>query len=1005
MKKSLFCRFGALCLIVAICMMSFGNLVFASFSSGGNSREAYKDVVLEMIQEKGIGGIEMYKNKDTFATELRYHDGVIAVMCEDLLGITAFGTSDDELVISWVDSASGTIETAVYVYQNTIAMERGRLSAPLGAQIAGFRQGTMFLLTYGQYGSMRTHYRHGIFWNGDGFQDVHLPEDANDNGVEGIVTMCGMHVQNFIDVLKIKSGVGGGEGAFYASGYEQTDYSLAECLAKMGISAGGFSSGTATRALSTIEYYGDYSKCKMPADMANAYADVLDRLPSYTKGVLIDIAGDGMPLLMAAGEKDLVWSWNGTAAVPFESSYDPLLGYFDGIPVISNNDFTQDVGVPMHRKYYRIANGNLSLLHEHKYVPNDDGLYGKEYWDGKEINPADIAQYDKFSATYSLYSEWTTAEATLRSDLSPAGEMAKALRLYANGGSRYKGFSMVDNTADEHADAVSQAVLNGVGGKIVDIYRLSDGLYYIIIELDGGEKGVLVKGVLQNGSLNWNVTATHDTPLEESALTQIATDTVSRSNISLDYGKISSFDSARDLCKYLSACLDNIDGTAPNDMAMNELISFVETAISSICADSVSARGNKITLNKKMLGDLVSKAQSIKDEVNSLFSEKGVTPGKEITVIIRIVWKNYKADKPCKITIDDAFAEQLNGASVRLLLGDSNCYVQISSEHAKALADTYGAVNIAFSKTGENTFAIEFQTEQGEKIDRLPAPVTFGVPASGMLCTIMASYAGGSDNWGGQFDQNAGIISFETPYSGQYEVLENNVQIDDIGNLSEESQKAIRFLVSKGYLGLDGTNFLPEGTLSRYQFTQALVGMFFALDRSLETSFEDVPQDSPFYPYVASAEAKDIVEGYSKTTFGGEINMTVEQMLSLAGRTLIDQKGYSVPVNTEEYLTSFSDRDKISDWARSQVALSVRDGLFDRTDMLNPQAEITREQAAVILYRLFLLLYEVPPVELNMPMSANAKAIAAAAAVGGGVLLVGGGMMALWMLKRKKKLK
>lgn len=245
--------------------------------------------------------------------------------------------------------------------------------------------------------------------------------------------------------------------------------------------------------------------------------------------------------------------------------------------------------------------------------------------------------------------------------------------------------------------------------------------------------------------------------------------------------------------------------------------------------------------------------------------------------------------------------------------------------------------------------------------------MTVGLPAGSMTSTVMASHSGGSDNWGGQYDPSAGVISVEIRYSGQYEVLENNVQIDDIGGLSEESQAAIRFLVAKGFLTLEDGSFNPSGTLTRYQFTQALVSMFFARDHNLTTSFEDVPADSEFYSYVASAEARGIVAGYDKVTFGGDDIMTVEQMLSLAARTLVDQKGYALPTDAEQYLSSFEDWETISNWALQQVAMAVRENLVDRGGTLNPRTGITREQAAVILYRLFLLLYEVPPVALDLP--------------------------------------
>ena len=77
-------------------------------------------------------------------------------------------------------------------------------------------------------------------------------------------------------------------------------------------------------------------------------------------------------------------------------------------------------------------------------------------------------------------------------------------------------------------------------------------------------------------------------------------------------------------------------------------------------------------------------------------------------------------------------------------------------------------------------------------------------------------------------------------------------------------------MVSKGYFSLEDGKFLPREPLNRYAFSEALVGMFFALDRDAQTAFTDVPADSPYYPYVASGEQSRILEGFDDGTFRGE---------------------------------------------------------------------------------------------------------------------------------------
>ena len=529
-------------------------------------------------------------------------------------------------------------------------------------------------------------------------------------------------------------------------------------------------------------------------------------------------------------------------------------------------------------------------------------------------------------------------------------------------------------------------------------------MYYVIITINGTEKGVLVQGCRSNGSVTWKVTQVDDQLQSQEQLDNLLHQHAAVSNVTLDYGKLSGDNLSTDeVILYLQTQLDNMDGLTPNDAAKSELGAYIESAISSTCSASVSGKNNRLTLDAEEVAALSQSASETLEQYQAFLQDNDITLNKPIVVIIQILWQDMNAGSPCQITLDQALLEALNGCSLRLLLGDGTHSIQLSQERLQTLLNAYGTVYVQISRSDDGIYTVTFLDEAENVIDKLAAPILMTLPASNLLSTIMVSYSQGSDNWGGQYDAANGTIAFDAVYSGQYQVIENSVEIADIADLPEEVRTAIAFLVSKGYMSLTDGAFDPDGTLSRYDFTQALVGMFFSLDRTLTTSFPDVPADSPYYPYVASAEEKSIVEGFGDGTFGGEINMTVEQMLALAARTLMDQKGYTTPEDAAEYLASFEDAELISSWANDQVALAVREGLMDRGGMLAPQADITRAQAALILYRLFLLLYEVPPAPLNLPPEANAAALPVPAIAGGvggiaAVLAVGG-----YFLTKKRK--
>ena len=1026
MKKVVLNRVGAFLLAAILFLMNLSS-VSASFKGSSKAHKAYKAVVEKHIREKGIGRAEIFKNTETYATEIRYHNGVIAVFCEDFWGKGNIGDSTDELIVSWIDNASGSVVSAIYGYENGKAVEKGKFSSVKEFDsIAAWRQGDKTLFAY----SRGRNYRNGLLFDGKSVRELHIAEGDNDNGMEGILSMAGMNFKTAPLVFRLHSAVAAGNHEYLAQGYEQKDMSLSECLKKLGIRANANSAANdaakrrkAAEAFQSVGYWGDHANTKMTAEMAESYIQAI-KDASGSKFILMDIAGDGIPVMLAVSlrkdngyiDKIKVYHWDGQKVThyPIEDKastkfgYD--FGYYNGVPAFRTHDEANGLGENLGFCVFKVSGGMVSKLVEYDGIydyhldENGGEIYYRYYKNGKEISSDDYPNHYNDSNWQRIYEiaafgGWFDTVG----NWSERNTMIEALSNYINGLSAYLNYERVDGVGHYYADEAGEAAWDAYKGKgeVTAIYEIvPNEIFYIIIEIGGVKKGVLVKGTRVNGEIKWNIAEKHDEPVEETALDKIAKVTTNKSNVVLDFGKISSFKKPKDFIAYLKDALDNMEGITPNDVAKGELVSFIESGISSICTGKVSGRNNRFTLNERALKDLVDEAKDIKEEVNELLSKKEISLGKETNIIVRLVWKNCKDKKPCSITLDSELYKELEGASVRLMLGKSGCFVQVSAENAKGLASEYPNMKIVFSKTGETTYAIQFETEKGEKIDKLPDPltVTFGVPADSMICTVMASYSGGSDNWGGQFDQASGTLSFNTPYSGQYEVLENNIQIDDIGDLSEESQKAIRFLVSKGYLGLDGNNFLPNGTLSRYQFTQALVGMLFMLDRSETTTFTDVPEDSPYYAYVASAQGKNIVEGYDAQTFGGEINMSVEHMLALAGRTLVEQKAYSVPADSSEYLEIFTDRDKISERTAAHVALAIREGLFKDIETSESQKEITREQAAVILYRLFLLLYEVPPVDLDVPTGLGAILFV----VIGGLVVLGAGVL-VYVLKTKKK--
>ncbi len=587
-----------------------------------------------------------------------------------------------------------------------------------------------------------------------------------------------------------------------------------------------------------------------------------------------------------------------------------------------------------------------------EFLPYDEFEVDTVYW---QRLPLLSAYFDNVEPILNLDGRWDTG-----------ASLESTLRAYA---AAYTGYSYPRaETVDEAAlvEAIAAAVAEAVGGEVTAIYKLADGVYYVIITVNGVEKGAVVTGGKTNGEIRWNVDEVHDEPLTQEELDEVTRGLTSMMNVELDYNKVQTGD-PDDAYEALEEALETMPGVTPNDPAKNAIVEYIQSAISSNYSLVVPSCDNRFVLNAQTVETLAEQARQEKQRYDELLQSHGVTLNKPITIIIRILWNDMDAGVPCQVTLDETLLEALSGCTAQLLLGDAQHYLQISAENLETLIAAYGTVHVQLARESEGCYVINFLDENEQLIERLETPVTIALPAPTELSTIMVYYEDGSANWGGQYDPNARLLSFDASYTGRYEVFDNSVQIDDIEQLDDQTKQAISFLAANGYMDVADGSFRPDEPLTRYEFAQAMVGMFFALDSSQQTSFTDVPADSPYYVYVASGEALNLINGFSDGTFGGDLNISKQQLLALTARTLIERKGYSEPTNPNEYLRSFKDAQDVGDWARSQVALSVREELVDRGGYLNPQGDVTRSEAALILYRLFLLLHEVPAVQLELP--------------------------------------
>ena len=736
-------------------------------------------------------------------------------------------------------------------------------------------------------------------------------------------------------------------------------------------------SASATPEELPLTYFGDRNACKMPKEMAMAYANAIDIAQSdgFNKCALIDVAQDGMPLLILCRttisqdsgysclnplNNDLqIWVWNGSYAQKFTHpelhAFDYNFGWYKDYPVLRTNDW-QYGSATGGASFFRIKGGNMTLM---KTFSIETGPF--YFIDGEPVSQEshDSELYGYFSSFYTPF-QFGELATDIITPFSECSAYSDYLKTYAGAFTDYSGYADVTACMHMVAEAAADSVLEG-SELYTKIYELiQNKAFYVIIDGGNGKQGVLVRNVGTDDNPTWYAHPRNTPPLTQEELDKAVYDLKYSSNVPLDYNEISSMKDSGDLTYYLENAIISA-GEAPNDAAVNELILFAETAISNFCTKKMRTFGNKITLGLRFRS-VLNKAREAKKEVEELFYAQSIPLNNPIDIVVPVLWKNCNIEKDCKIYTKDYTYEILQGTELRLYLGDSRHYLQFNT--ANTDLSFYGdEAYYAFRKIEDNKYSIRVMND--DEPNNPPARIGIGLPADTETATVIANYESGAENQACQYDAVSKLVFFETDTYGVYEVVDNYVDIGDISHLSSESQKAIQFLVSKGIMELTDGNFNPDEGLNRYQFTQAIVSMFFANSTNHTTTFSDVPADHPYYSYVASGQAENIVEGFDDNTFRGDDAMPVQQMLALASRTLVNKKGYTYPADPSAILNQAYIEGEVDGWAQEAVAMALRDGLWDFDDTLYPQETITREQAAVVLYRLFLLLQEVSVLELN----------------------------------------
>jgi hypothetical protein len=213
---------------------------------------------------------------------------------------------------------------------------------------------------------------------------------------------------------------------------------------------------------------------------------------------------------------------------------------------------------------------------------------------------------------------------------------------------------------------------------------------------------------------------------------------------------------------------------------------------------------------------------------------------------------------------------------------------------------------------------------------------------------------------------------------GEAEEDEDSDHFGDVGRGHKWAVEAIDYLYEQGIITGDGKGYYnPRASISRGDFVLMLCRAFdldaedlAATDETTtdatatathgkgnqgnknndKKNFTDVEEGSYYSDAISIAKALNIAKG-ADGKFNPKASLSRQDAMVLLVRAM-DAAGLTIADGDESDLDSFSDSDKISDYAVDAFAALVNAGIIEGSDgKLNPKASVSRAEMATILYR------------------------------------------------------
>lgn len=207
------------------------------------------------------------------------------------------------------------------------------------------------------------------------------------------------------------------------------------------------------------------------------------------------------------------------------------------------------------------------------------------------------------------------------------------------------------------------------------------------------------------------------------------------------------------------------------------------------------------------------------------------------------------------------------------------------------------------------------------------------------------------------FETTNGVTraTFQRKGNSAYALVKNTSSFTDMGThwAKDTVQMMARKFIVEGHTV---TKYEPDKSITRGEFaTYIAKGLGLTGDRTAAAKFKDFNSNTVMGAYIGAAAAAGIVNGVDSSNFKPNSYITRQDMATMMMRAWASaDKTISLPNSPDSYLSKFTDRSKISSYAKTNMAQAIYLGIINgkTATTLSPTTNATRAEGAVMIMRL-----------------------------------------------------